>query len=157
MALALFYHLTRSPVEVLVAQLLERAVATGWRVELRGTRADRMDWLDERLWLGPDAGFVGHGRAGGAHDALQPVLLTTVGDGAGVAAAAGRRALMTLDGAQVDPAECAVLERVWVLFDGTDPAALEIARVQWRVLTAAALPAQYWSEESGRWEKKAER
>jgi DNA polymerase-3 subunit chi len=48
------------------------------------------------------------------------------------------------------------LERVCVLFDGNDPSAVETARGQWRNLTGAGCSAQYWSEESGRWEKKAE-
>ena len=34
--------------------------------------------------------------------------------------------------------------------------ALDAARGQWRALTGAGCKAQYWSEESGRWEKKAE-
>ena len=33
----------------------------------------------------------------------------------------------------------------------------EHARVQWKTLTDAGCSAQYWSEESGRWEKKAEK
>ena len=41
--------------------------------------------------------------------------------------------------------------------DGNDPAALDIARGQWKALTDAGCAAQYWSEESGRWEKKAEK
>jgi DNA polymerase-3 subunit chi len=48
------------------------------------------------------------------------------------------------------------LDRVCVLFDGFDEAALQRARVQWRQLKGAGAAAQYWSEESGRWEKKAE-
>ena len=53
--------------------------------------------------------------------------------------------------------EVQALERVCVIFDGNDPAALDIARGQWKALTDAGCAAQYWSEESGRWEKKAER
>ena len=30
------------------------------------------------------------------------------------------------------------------------------ARGQWKALTGAGCAAEYWSEESGRWEKKAE-
>ena len=67
------------------------------------------------------------------------------------------RALMLVDGAETDPAEAADLERVWVLFDGYDDAALTRARGLWTQLTAAGLAAQYWSEESGRWEKKSEK
>ena len=63
---------------------------------------------------------------------------------------------MALDGAEVSPEEGLALTRVCVLFDGNDPAAVDHARGQWKSLTAAGVPAQYWSEESGRWQKKAE-
>jgi len=70
-------------------------------------------------------------------------------------AANAPQALMAIDGAAVDIAEAALLERVWVIFDGALPEALERARAQWREL-AAAVPAQYWAEDGGRWVKKAE-
>ena len=54
------------------------------------------------------------------------------------------------------PEEVNRLERVCILFDGHDGMALDAARGQWRALTGAGCKAQYWSEESGRWEKKAE-
>lgn len=156
MGAALFYHLTRSPAETLVPGLLSRALDAGWRVELRGTSPERMDWLDQHLWQGAENGFLPHSRAGGAHDARQPVLLTVA---AADPAALDPRcdAIMAIDGASVTAAEVAAHERVWLLFDGNDPVALEQARTRWRDLTSAGASAQYWSEESGRWEKKAER
>ncbi|MCD1624619.1 DNA polymerase III subunit chi [Seohaeicola saemankumensis] len=151
MGAAYFYHLTRNPLEVALPQLLGRARSVGWRVAVRGRDPERLDWLDRQLWLGPEAGFLPHGLAGGPHDASQPVLLTT-GEASNDPAC-----LMTVDGAGLDPAEVQALERVCVIFDGNDPAALDIARGQWKALTDAGCAAQYWSEESGRWEKKAER
>ena len=116
---------------------------------LRGTDRARLEGLDARLWLGPEEGFLPHGLEGGPQDADQPVLL-----GLGPITNAAK-ALMLVDGAAVDVAEAEGLERVWILFDGYDEAAVAAARVQWKTLTAAGLAAQYWSEESGRWEKKA--
>lgn len=149
MGAVLFYHLTRRPLEAVLPPILERALAQGWRVAVRGTSEDRLDWLDEKLWMG--AGFLPHGRAGGGFDADQPVLLTTNPNAPNTPCA-----LMAVDGAEVRPEEAAALERVWVLFDGADEAALAHARGQWRALTGAGVAAQYWSEESGRWQKKAE-
>ena len=65
MGAAYFYHLTRAPLEAVLPMLLEKSVAAGWRVMVRGTDDDRMKWLDERLWLGRDDGFLPHGLAGG--------------------------------------------------------------------------------------------
>lgn len=151
MGAAYFYHLTQKPLEATLPMLLGKARDAGWRVAVRGTDADRMAWLDEKLWLGPEDGFLPHGLAGGPHDAAQPVLLTVKKD-----AANAPHCLMTVDGAGLDPEEVQALERVCVLFDGNDTQAVEVARGQWRSLTGAGCAAQYWSEASGRWEKKAE-
>jgi len=150
MGAAYFYHLTRQPLEVTLPVLLGKALGAGWRVAVRGVDQARMEWLDQKLWLGPEEGFLPHGLAGGPHDALQPVLLTT-------GAASNRPScVMTVDGAAITAAEVAALERVCVLFDGHDPDAVQTARGQWKTLTSEGASAQYWSEESGRWEKKAE-
>ncbi|WP_299041601.1 DNA polymerase III subunit chi [uncultured Tateyamaria sp.] len=150
MGAAYFYHLTRRPLEDTLTMLLGKALEAGWRVAVRGPDAGRLGWLDEKLWLGADDGFLPHGMAGGPHDADQPVLLTSG------PAANGATCVMTIDGAEVTAEEVAALDRVCVLFDGNDPAALDIARAQWKALKDAGAAAQYWSEESGRWEKKAE-
>ena len=105
----------------------------------------------ERLWAEGDESFLPHGRAGGPHDALQPILLTT-----GREVPNGAACLMAVDGAEVSLEEARALTRVCVLFDGNDPKAVDHARSQWKALTASGVPAQYWSEESGRWQKKAE-
>jgi DNA polymerase III subunit chi len=152
MGTAMFYHLTRSPVEATLAMLLPKSLAQGWHVVVRGTDAARMDWLDQKLWLGPEEGFLPHGVAGGPHDADQPILLTTGAD-----APNGAQCLMAVDGASVAPDECAGLERVCVLFDSNDETALGKARAQWAALTSAGVAAQYWSEDGGRWAMKTER
>ena len=145
------YHLTRSPVEQTASLLLSRARQAGWHVMLRGTSEGALKTLDRKLWTaGPPEAFLAHGLQGGAQDADQPILL---GTGPITNAA---RALMLVDGADPLPGEAATLDRVWILFNGADEAAVATARVQWKALTAEGLPAQYWSEESGQWQKKAE-
>ena len=146
-----FYHLTRQPLEQTLSVLLDKARQAGWRIAVRGTDPARMDWLDEKLWLGPEEGFLPHGREGGPHDVAQPILLTTTAD-----AANDPSCVMAVDGAPVEADEVAELERVCILFDGNDEQAVQHARGQWKALTAAGCSAQYWSEASGRWEKKAE-
>ncbi|MBE1284561.1 MAG: DNA polymerase III subunit chi [Rhodobacteraceae bacterium] len=152
MGAAYFYHLTRRSLEQTLPMLLEKARGAGWRIAVRGTDPGRMEWLDEKLWLGAEDGFLPHGLAGGAHDTLQPVLLTTQ-----MQAANEPNCIMTVDGADIAAEEVQAAERVCILFDGTDPDAVQRARVQWKALTDAGCSAQYWSEESGRWEKKAEK
>ncbi|MFV0361079.1 DNA polymerase III subunit chi [Tropicimonas sp.] len=151
MGQALFYHLTRQPLEATLPVLLERALERGWRVVVRGSDPGRVEWLDQKLWLGPEDGFLPHGLAGGPHDADQPVLLTT-----DAAIPNGAACLMSIDGAMVGVAEAQALDRICILFDGHDPAAVQHARGQWKALTGGGIASQYWSEESGRWEMKAE-
>ena len=147
----MFYHLTRSGAEATVLTLLPRAMAAGWRVMIRSPDRAMLDRLDTRLWVDPEDGFVPHGIEGGPHDADQPVLL---GQGQAVNRA---QALALLDGADVTVDEAQQMQRVWTIFDGNDPAAVAAARALWTRLTGAGVAAQYWSEESGRWEKKAEK
>ena len=149
---AYFYHLTRQPLEVTLTMLLGKAQSAGWKTVVRGTDRARLSWLDEKLWLGPEEAFLPHGLEGGAHDGLQPILLSdqpVLKD--------GTRCLMAIDGAEVTVEEIKSLDRVCILFDGHDETALNAARGQWKSLTDAGAPATYWSEESGRWEMKAEK
>ncbi|GKY87852.1 DNA polymerase III subunit chi [Sinisalibacter aestuarii] len=148
---AYFYHMTRTPLEGTLPVLLAKSLEAGWRVAVRGQDPARLDWLDQRLWLGHEESFLPHGVAGGPHDADQPVLLTSAPE-----AANGANCLVSIDGAEVAPGEVAAMERVMILFDGNDPEALQRARDQWRALTGAGAKAKYWSQESGRWEMKAE-
>ncbi|MDO5606612.1 MAG: DNA polymerase III subunit chi [Paracoccus sp. (in: a-proteobacteria)] len=147
---ALFYHLTRSRAEALLAQLLPRALDAGWRVEVRAEGGgERLAALDAALWQ-PE-GFLPHGLAGGPHDTRQPVLLRSPDQ---PPAANGPACLMVLDGAAISTAEAGDMARICVIFDGSDPAAVDRARDQWRGLSEAGIAAEYWSEAGGRWERK---
>lgn len=152
MAVARFYHLTRDPIEALLPMLIGKAIEGGLTVALRGTDPARIEALDRLLWL--NEGFLPHGVAGGAHDADQPCLL--VSDATPVTALANAPGcLVTVDGADVDVSEVNAVEKLCIVFDGTDPTAVERARAQWRELTAQGCHAEYWSRESGRWDCKA--
>lgn len=149
MGAAYFYHLTRQPLDAALPALLEKARQAGWRIEVRGTSMERMQWLDGKLWLGAEDGFLAHGLAGGDYDADQPIVLTTN-------AISGCDCIMSVDGAVIDAEDVNNSQRVCILFDGLDDAAVKQAREQWKSLTEKGCAAQYWSEESGRWQKKAD-
>ncbi|MEO0389709.1 MAG: DNA polymerase III subunit chi [Pseudomonadota bacterium] len=150
MGAAYFYHLTRAPLEDTLRLLVGKSLQAGWRVAVRGPDPALLDHLDAALWLGPDDGFLPHGRAGGDHDARQPVLLTSG------AAPNDPHCVMSVGGADILPDEVAALQRVCVLFDGHDDSAVQHARGQWKTLKDAGAAAQYWSEDGGRWEMKAQ-
>ncbi len=151
MGAAFFYHLTQAPLEDTLPRLLEKARGAGWKIAVRTRSQERMQWLDEKLWLQGNDSFLAHGCVGGAYDALQPILLTLQEGPAN-----GAECIMAIDGAEVSAEQVETAERVCILFDGYDQDAVQNARVQWKALTDAGCAAQYWSEESGAWQKKAE-
>lgn len=148
MGAAYFYHLTKRPLEATLPVLIAKSLEAGWRVAVRAREASLLERLDQQLWLGD--GFLPHGLAGGQHDSEQPVLLTT-GEPSN-----DPDCLISVDGADVSVREVEAKERICILFNGADPAAVEHARDQWRKLTEAGAEAQYWAEDQGRWTKKAE-
>ena len=148
MAVARFYHLTRDPPEALLPALIEKALEQGLRVAVRGREPARMEALDTALWR--REGFLPHGLAGGPHDAEQPVLLCC--DATPAADLPNRPGcLITLEASPVAAEVARALERLCIVFDGSDPTAVEAARAQWRDLTGAGIEAEYWNRDSGRW------
>ena len=146
-----FYHLTVSSVEQTLPMLLMKSRDAGWVVEVRGRDKLTMERLDKMLWRGPPEAFLPHGLVGGKHDYDQPILLTF-----GTDVTNSANCLMSVQGADISTEEVLAAERTCVLFDGHDGEALAKARVQWKALTLGGCSAQYWSQDSGRWEKKAE-
>ena len=150
MGAAFFYHLTQKPLEQALPILLEKALQAGWNIELRANDEQRLDWLDQKLWLWSEDSFLPHGRAGGCHDSRQPVLLSLKSTGR-------TDCIMSVDGALIINDEVNASHRTCVIFNGLDGKELNVARQQWKSLTDAGCHAIYWSEVSGRWQKKAER
>ena len=145
-----FYHLTQNPLERTLLLLLEKALQAGWRIEVRAIDEKRLAWLDEQLWLGSEESFLPHGLAGGTHDTHQPVVLSLKPTGQA-------NCIMSVDGALITQDEVEASNRICIIFNGLDDRELQIARQQWKSLTEAGCQAQYWSEETGHWQKKSEK
>lgn len=152
MAEVYFYHLTRSRLDQALPDLLEKVRAKPWRALVRGRDIEKLKHLDTALWQYKEDSFLAHGLAGGKHDADQPVLLTDQTVNANNA-----EILLLTDGAKTTPEEVALYTRVCLMFDGNAEAELGSARADWKALTDAGVPAQYWAQEDGRWTKKAEK
>ncbi|HPG22150.1 MAG TPA: DNA polymerase III subunit chi [Amaricoccus sp.] len=150
MAEVLFYHLTATPLDRTLPDLLEKSLARGWRVLLRCGTQDGLAALDRALWSYRDDSFLPHGPATTADPERQPVLLTLGAENANAA-----EVLMLVEGATATVAEMSGFLRVCLLFDGGDAAAVEAARARWREVTAAGLAAVYWAQEDARWVRKA--
>jgi len=150
LAEVLFYHLTQTPLERTLPELLEKSLQRGWRVLVKGRDASRLEFLDNALWTYRADSFLPHGTAGdSAKD--QPIYLTVGDDEPNNA-----DILMLVDGAEYPFENMATFDRVCVLFDGNDADAVAAAREGWKSTTAAKLPAKYWAQDDGRWVQKAE-
>ncbi len=151
MAEALFYHLTATPLERSLPEMLEKALARGWRCVVRCGSAAGLATIDDMLWTWRDDAFLPHGGPTAGHAAAQPVYLAL-----GEENPNGAQVLMLVDGARASVAEMASYERVCLIFDGADDRAVADARRDWKAVTAAGLPATYWAQENGRWVRRAE-
>lgn len=150
MSAVYFYHLTHSTLDATLPMLVSKARGAGWRVLVRSPNLPLLDRADELLWGGAPDGFLPHGRAGGANDADQPVLL------AETASVDAFDCLMCIGGDALNAEEVGAVERTCVIFDGHDGDALTQARGQWKALTDAGCKAQYWAQGDGTWIMKAE-
>lgn len=149
MAEVLFYHLTQTPLERTLPDLLEKSLQRGWRVLVKGGNAERLAFLDTTLWTYRDDSFLPHGMAGeGAEH--QPIYLTT-----GDEEPNNADILFLVDGAIYPLEKMKNLDRVCLLFDGNDGDAVSAARKDWKAAAAAKLPTKYWAQEDGRWTLKS--
>lgn len=148
MGAAFFYHMTRTPLGETLPVLLSKSLGAGWQVLVRPASEPRAAWLDDFLWTYNEGSFLPHGRDDAQAEA-HPILISPT-------TPFTREALVSIDGAEVTAPEVEAATRTMILFDGHDELALQGARIQWKTLTAAGCKAQYWSQQTGTWEKKAE-
>ena len=146
-----FYHLTRQRVDQALRPLLDKCLANGWRVVIRGREEAQIRQLDDALWQGPAEEFLPHGLAGAAQEADQPVLLALEGH------KAQHDCLICVGGSAVTADEVLASKRVCILFQDDNGLHMQTARSQWSSLTEAGIAAKYWSQAQGNWELQAEK
>lgn len=147
---ALFYHLDGQPLERVLPVLLQKSVERGWKVVVEAGTPERLAALDSHLWTFDDASFLPHGTAADGHAELQPVYLT-----AGPETPNGATVRFLVDRA-APPDDVGGYERLVLVFDGNDEAALADARTAWKTLKGRGLDVTYWQQDGGgRWQRKA--
>jgi DNA polymerase-3 subunit chi len=144
-----FLHLERRRIDQALPDILEEALAAGWRVVVQAASEERVEALNERLWTYTDDGFLPHGSARDGEPHAQPVYLTAEDDNPN-----GARLRVLLTGVPAVAFAQADYERVALLFDGRDEEAVAEARREWSGVKAAGAAPSYWRErEGGGWEK----
>jgi len=144
-----FYHLVRMPLEQALPRLLEKALGAGLRVVVMAGSAERVAFLDDRLWTYGDESWLPHGSARDGDAPAQPVWLTDSEENPN-----GATVLVACDGAE--PARVGEFTRCLDLFDGNDPDAVAAARARWKRWKAEGHALVYYQQgERGGWEEKA--
>ncbi len=146
----LFYHMQRQPLEKVLPNLVERSLGRGWQAAIQAATEERLQALDDHLWIYSDESFLPHGTDRDPDAAGQPVVLTLRDVNPNTASIR-----FLVEGADLPP-DAESYERICILFDGTDQDALLRAREQWRQAKEAGHAVAYWQQDdSGRWNKKA--
>lgn len=141
-----FYHLERSALEPVLADLLERTLKRGWRAVVRSPDPQRIADLDDILWTFREDSFLPHGLADEPMSERQPIVLST-----GDCSPNRANALFLLDGAELGSRES--FDRRLYLFDGRDEGQLVLARERWREAKGSGSDVSYWRQTERGWEK----
>lgn len=142
-----FLHLERRRIDQALPDILEEALAVGWRVVVQAASEERVEALAERLWTYSDESFLPHGSARDGEAETQPIYLTAGGDNPN-----GARMRVLLSGVPAAAFAGGDYERVALLFDGRDEEAVAEARREWTAVKAAGATLSYWREsEDGGW------
>jgi DNA polymerase-3 subunit chi len=141
-----FYHLTRTPLEPALGQLLERVLASGQRAVVVASSPERVEALNRALWIFGRESFLPHGSREDGFAEDQPVFLTDAADFPN-----GATVLVLVDGAEVEPPP--QFTRCLYMFDGNDEAAVAQARDFWRRLRDRGEALTYWQQTERGWQK----
>lgn len=145
-----FYHLTKTALEPALGRLLTKVLASGQRAVVKASSEERVEALNRALWTFETDSFLPHGSAKDGHSEQQPIFLTTKADLPNDASI-----LVLVDGAaaELEPP----VERVLIMFDGQDQAALGNARSAWKTHQERGDKLVYWQQtERGGWKKARE-
>jgi len=142
-----FYHLTRSALEHVLPELLEKTLARGWRAVVLAGSAERAESLNQQLWTYRADSFLPHGSAKDGNAAEQPIWLTHQDERPNAA-----DVLFLVDGTTSD--HMADYQRVCLLFSESDDTAITDARTRWKTYQTTDHTLSYWQQGERGWEKK---
>ena len=71
-----FYQLSRDTAEAALPQIARNSLKAGERLLVVSDDADQLGRIGEMLWAKLPESFLAHGKAGEAHAARQPILLS---------------------------------------------------------------------------------
>jgi len=145
-----FYHLQNKRLEDVLPKLLEKTYSLGKNTVVRIGNEERVDFINSLLWTYDEQSFLPHGSKKDGSADMQPIWLTSENDNPNNAVF-----LFLADGAEAEADEIAKYERVFNIFDGNSPEALEKARNFWKELKKQTVEIFYWQQNAdGAWQQK---
>ncbi len=147
-----FYHLQQQTLEQVLPKLLEKAYKTKQNIVVKVGNDERVEFLNSQLWTFDDTSFIPHGSRKDGFGEQQPIWLTAGEDTPNQATM-----MFLVDGATASLENLGKFERVFNIFDGNSPSAVNQARQFWKDLKAAEnMEVFYWKQdENGRWTQAA--
>ena len=147
-----FYHLQQQTLEQVLPKLLEKAYKTKQNIVVKVGNDERVEFLNSQLWTFDDTSFIPHGSRKDGFGEQQPIWLTAGEDTPNQATM-----MFLVDGASTSLEALGKFERVFNIFDGNSPSAVDQARLFWKELKAAEnMEVYYWKQdENGRWTQAA--
>lgn len=143
-----FYHLQTSPLERALPALLERVLQSGKRAVVMAASEDRIEALNNHLWIYNPNSWLAHGSAKDGFPEAQPIWLTVKEENPN-----GASILVLTDG--MSAGFQSSFERCLDLFDGTMDEAVAQARQRWSKAKGEGHELHYWQQTSaGGWSEK---
>jgi len=139
-----FYHLTRTPLEKALPDILNKVLARGLRAVVMTGSAERAEALSHALWTYDRTSFLPHGTARDGAPAEQPVWITPDDENPNRA-----DVLILTDGAD---SQSGNFDLCCEFFDDRDEAAVLRARQRWRAHAAAGQEVHYFRQSSDGWQ-----
>ena len=127
-----FYHLQKQSLENVLPKLLEKAYATGKPIKVKVGNEDRVEFINSALWSYDEQSFLPHGSKKDGFGEDQPIWISAGDDAPNQAVF-----LFLVDGAAVTPDVLSQYERVFNIFDGNSPEAVQQARNFWKSVKAS--------------------
>ncbi|MDN3644881.1 DNA polymerase III subunit chi [Pontixanthobacter aestiaquae] len=141
-----FYQLSRDPAELVVPLLARATKMAGEKLLVVSDDGEQLDRIDKQLWEAAPEAFLAHGKAGEAHEARQPVLLSNA-----MSAPNAAKYVVLADGQWRDDTDG--FDRAFLLF-GDDR--LQEARACWKSLgDVEGMERNFWKQEGGKWAQMA--
>ncbi len=143
-----FYHLTKSPLQQALPQLLEKILASGKRAVVLCVDKNQLTEIDKLLWTYRPESFLAHGSKKDGHTEKQPIYLTVEEENPNNA-----DFLVNLSGDE--PNFLANFERCLDIFNGHNDEEVAQARNRWKSYQSnEVLSPTYWKQDdNGRWSK----